>query len=773
MTITKRILCGMLFGGLGLGSGTAFGQGTAFTYQGYLNESGHPANGNYDLSFLLYSTNTGGNVVAAPLTNVATGVSNGLFTVSLDFGNVPFAGDPRWLEIAVRTNGGGVFTALGPRQQITPVPFAVTAVNLSGPLPATSLGGAYANAVTLDNRGNKFAGDGGGLTNVNAHKLHGKDADSFWGLAGNTGSSSVSNFLGTIDVQPLELRANGRRALRLEPNTNGAPNIIGGTASNVVNAGAVGVVIGGGGAANYGGAGFSNRVASDFGIIAGGGANYIWPQSPWGAIGGGYANVIGGPHATIAGGVSNAVGSLYESIGGGFGNEINAYTSLLYGKPSDGAGSTISGGLGNGILDGYQYYTDPVRPGLNTIGGGGTNLILATGGGSSSSANAIAGGSNNGIYGNAGGHTIGGGSYNEVGMPNGGSDSCVIAGGFANVVVGGESFSRCTISGGAHNTIGDEGNFFEGDTIGGGENNLADGTFLTIGGGYYNAIEGNYPYPSESTIGGGWGNIMRVSSESTIAGGAGNQVSASDWAAVSGGERNVVTNCDWAAIGGGSGNIVSGSYGAVPGGHNNSATTSAFAAGSGARATTEGTFVWSDSTSVSYDPVSYPTPGGGTNSFNVRATGGLYFVTAVNATNGQPTSGMYISAGGSGWNTYSDRNAKTNFASVDGRDILNRLAAIPILRWNYKTQDPSVQHLGPMAQDFNAAFDLGEGDKSGQKKYIHSLDIDGVALAAIQGLNTELKERDAKIQSLERDVADLKSMVKSLLQESAEDSNAR
>ena len=341
-----------------------------------------------------------------------------------------------------------------------------------------------------------------------------------------------------------------------------------------------------------------------------------------------------------------------------------------------------------------------------------------------------------------------------MGEPNGGANGCVIAGGDGNLIVGGESYFDCTISGGAGNRIGGEQDFFGGNTIGGGENNFADGYDLTIAGGYANSIETFGEAFEYKTTG------------SCIGGGQSNVIALSDWATINGGANNEITNAGWTTVGGGRSNFVSGDYGTIAGGLNNFAGMKAFAAGSGARASMPGAFVWADATGLSYDPHSYPTPGGGTNSFNIRATGGLYFVTAVNAANGQPTSGMYVSAGGSGWNTYSDRNAKTNFASVDGRDVLNRLAAIPILRWNYKTQDPSVQHLGPMAQDFNAAFDLGEGDKSGQKKYIHSLDIDGVALAAIQGLNTELKERDVKIQSLEKDVADLKSMVNALVRTS-------
>src|SRR5687767_6158432 len=83
---------------------TAFAQGTAFTYQGRLNDGASPANGTYDLKFALFDAASTGNQVGGALTNAATAVSNGLFIVTLDFGN-QFPGPDRWLEIGVRTNG--------------------------------------------------------------------------------------------------------------------------------------------------------------------------------------------------------------------------------------------------------------------------------------------------------------------------------------------------------------------------------------------------------------------------------------------------------------------------------------------------------------------------------------------------------------------------------------------------------------------------------------------------------------------------------------------
>src|SRR5260221_3297250 len=85
---------------------TAFAQGTAFTYQGRLNDGANPANGNYDLTFTLFGVSSGGSAVSGPVTNSATPVSNGLFTVTIDLG-AAFPGANRFVEIGARTNGAG------------------------------------------------------------------------------------------------------------------------------------------------------------------------------------------------------------------------------------------------------------------------------------------------------------------------------------------------------------------------------------------------------------------------------------------------------------------------------------------------------------------------------------------------------------------------------------------------------------------------------------------------------------------------------------------
>jgi hypothetical protein len=100
----------------------------------------------------------------------------------------------------------------------------------------------------------------------------------------------------------------------------------------------------------------------------------------------------------------------------------------------------------------------------------------------------------------------------------------------------------------------------------------------------------------------------------------------------------------------------------------------------------------------------------------------------------------------------SDRNKKENFTNVDAAEILRKVAALEITTWNYKTEPDSVRHMGPMAQDFKAAFELGNTDKA-----IFTVDADGVSLAAIQALHGEMKALQADNERLAKDLARLES----------------
>src|SRR5882724_7742835 len=123
---------------------STWAQGTDFTYQGHLTDGGNPANGtNYGMVFYLYDAPTNGyQLDSLPIGSVP--VSNGLFTVDLDFG-ASFPGADCWLGITVQKNGGA-FTTLTPRQKLTATPYAITAANLSGTLPAGQLTGNLPSA---------------------------------------------------------------------------------------------------------------------------------------------------------------------------------------------------------------------------------------------------------------------------------------------------------------------------------------------------------------------------------------------------------------------------------------------------------------------------------------------------------------------------------------------------------------------------------------------------------------------------------------------------
>jgi len=115
------------------------------------------------------------------------------------------------------------------------------------------------------------------------------------------------------------------------------------------------------------------------------------------------------------------------------------------------------------------------------------------------------------------------------------------------------------------------------------------------------------------------------------------------------------------------------------------------------------------------------------------------------------------------FNNYSDRNAKQDFAPVKPEEILEKVAHLPVTAWSYKTDAPT-RHIGPMAQDFHAAFDVGTDEK-----HIAPMDEGGVALAAIQGLNAkvdyqaaQLRAKDAELQALKATVAELQQTVRRL-----------
>lgn len=446
-------------------------------------------------------------------------------------------------------------------------------------------------------------------------------------------------------------------------------------------------------------------------------------------------NVIGGysGNSVPAGVVGATIG------GGGQSGSINQATAN-FATVGGGAGNTASGE--NATISGG--YTNTITSMAGTIGGGWANTA--------SGESATVGG---GYANTAGGDdsTVGGGNASTAS-----GESATVGGGLNNTASG--QFYT-TVSGGVSNTA-------SGDnaTIGGGGNNTASGPSASVGGGGDNTASGdsatvagggnNTASGERATVGGGLNNTASGDYDSTV--GGGNSNVASGWSAtVSGGYTNTVSGAA-ATIGGGEANTASGQYATVPGGqYSTAAGSSSFAAGSYARANHDGSFVWGDSNAVG---INSPAD----NTFIVRANGGIWFGQVTSSFTPTIGSGVFISTStgaylttGGAWTNASDAARKENFAPVDGREVLGQLVNVPVGTWNYRAEDADIRHLGPTAQDFYAAFGLGNSDKA-----ISTVDADGVALAAIQGMYQVVQEQEAQIAAQQGQIADLEARVAAL-----------
>jgi hypothetical protein len=835
----------LLASGLSLAQGPApeAAMGTAFAYQGRLTDAAGPVNGTCSFTFKLYdqagsgSPPTGGTLLGSEA-RTGVEVSDGLFTVQLDFGAAAFGGEARWLEIAVDC-GEGV-AVLSPRQALTPTPYALYAAS-AGRASWQSLQGVPAGfADGVDDNTTYSAGTGLVLAGTTlslapAYRLPQSCANGqipewngtnwacgdddvggvFWSLSGNAGTTPGSQFLGTTDNKALELKVNSARVLRLEPNSI-SPNLLGGFHGNSVTAGVAGATIGGGG-----NQGWVQQVTDHYGTVGGGGYNqagdgagavddaayatvgggfYNAASGPWSAVGGGFYNAASHDLASVAGGGGNTASGYAATVGGGLSSRATAdYATVSGGGQTDledpetgnqateqyatiggggdntasALGATVSGGMAN--TAGSQYatigggYSNETSGGWSaTIAGGQQNTAVGgatVGGGNTNRASGgyatVAGGYNN----RATEHdsTVGGGGHNQAGNDNEDTDDAqyatvggglsneasehgtTVAGGIGNEASGVES----AVAGGTDNTASGSAG-----TIGGGKDNTASGDAATIAGGGRKAWDdtnlGNKATDNYTTVGGGANNLAgsddanKANAEfatvaggymntadgrqATVGGGADNH--AAYRATVSGGLSNEASG-SYSTIGGGYDNRASGSYAAIPGGTGNLASQNhTFAGGRKAQALHDGAFVWADANDYAFE--SYQA-----NEFNIRATGGVRIALRLNSY-GVGNWWCIATVANGGWSCTSDRNAKENLVLADGQQVLDRLEQVPIYYWS--ATGNTVRHLGPMAQDFRAAYGLGDDDTA-----ISTIDLDGVALAAIQELNQRLQAQEAQI----------------------------
>jgi hypothetical protein len=761
--------------------------GASFTYQGQLLDAGAPAHTDYDMRFTLHDAEVGGAQVGPIAERENVAVSNGLFTVVLSFGSDIFTGDTRWLEIGVRpgaSSGSDPYTTLSPRQLLTAAPYALyapaagTASGLvcSGCVGAADLeAGAVQTshlapgAVTADRIANgtiqpaqlgftpgtvTSVTAGTGLTGgtITASGIiaanigttpgtvaagdHNHDA-AYWKVAGNSGTTAGSTFLGTTDNQALEIKVNNRRALRLEPSTT-SPNIIGGYSGNSVTA-SFGATIGGGGQS---GAGSNNRVTDNYGTVGGGGGNQA---------GDGAGTTSDRNYATVAGGLQNAASGPYAAIGGGWGNvasgQLNCPGIFCVGNGTVGGGinntasgalATIGGGAVNQASGDYATIAGggTSDPNDSATGNRATGDYGTVGGGGNNSASAryttIGGGNSNKVTDHNG--TVSGGSSNQAGSTNldpADAQSATVGGGGGNQATDGYA----TVGGGGSNTASSEY-----ATVCGGSSNTASGRYATVAGGYDNEAVGLY-----ATIAGGGRATAELATTR-------NQVT-DDYGTVGGGGYNragdgaaSTSNATYATVGGGYRNTASGQYATIPGGFNNTASGDySFAAGRRATAAHDNSFVWGDG--------SRAFSSGAANEFRVLATNGFRFYFNDTDDHCDLTNAL------AGWQCFapSDRNRKENLAPADARAIVARLATLSIQTWNYTSQDPSVRHIGPMAQDW-ATFGYGDNNT----REISAVDANGIALAAIQGVYQIVQEKEAQIAAQQTRLSALEQRLNAL-----------
>jgi len=308
--------------------------------------------------------------------------------------------------------------------------------------------------------------------------------------------------------------------------------------------------------------------------------------------------------------------------------------------------------------------------------------------------------------------TIGGGRENNATGPN-----STIGGGHNNTSSG----RRSTIGGGAANTASDLDT-----TIGGGSGNTASYRFSTIGGGTENLASGL---------------------DSVISGGANNQANGV-FSSVLGGVNNQAIEIG-STVNGGAGNLASGVYAVIPGGFANQAGGDySFAAGREASILAEhgGTFLFADSIDQVFTSQAK-------NEFAVRSTGGARFVTDADL-NGNTVSGAQLRPRSNGWETMSVRNATREVSPEERGRILEQLMNVPIHTWSYGDQGATVRHMGVGGEEFHTTFKLGENNG-----YTSTGDLDGIALASIQGLYEIIDKQRLEIAHLQAEKSDIEERV--------------
>ncbi len=674
-------------------------------YQGRLTDpTGTPVvDGAYSAIFRIYDETS--TLRWSETHNVNT--TDGLFSVRLGSNGSPLTQDifdyPEcWLGITV-----GADPELTPRARLTTVPYAFKAIQAdTAGHSLTIADGSVTTGKISDGTVGFIDINQNGATPGQIMKWNGSawvaDNESAGGSAGwvDDGNTvrleTVGDSVGIGTVSPSEkldivgnIAASGKATIG-PGHTNSGNNA---------------VVVGGNNTAtgdNTFVAGTGNTTSGIYSVVVGGDLNTASGEGA--AIGGGRMNLVEGFSSAICGGYADTITATadYSYLFGirsnltedstfmvdmphiRFGDEVDGYEF----PPSDGAADQMLATDGSG----HVGWTDAPGGSNWTVSGS----VLYT-----RQYRGIArGGASNILHGGYTHTMVNLGVGCTTGSEEGDVHYAAVSGGLGNVAGG----NYAAVAGGYHCTASGSST-----AVGGGVYNEASGIRSTIAGGYTNTASGDC-----ATIGGGVVNEAN-GVRSTVAGGNDN-----------------IANGDWSTIGGGYGNTANGYYSTVPGGMDcESSGDLSFAAGKRAKATHDGSFVWADAGNYDFNSSAE-------DRFHVRASGGTYIYS-----NHLSTAGVRLSSGSSSWTTVSDSTLKRNIREVDCQNVLQKVAELPVSQWSYRTQDESVEHVGPMAQDFHRLFGLGEDDK-----HINTLDPDGIALAAIKGLYELNREQATQIEKL-------------------------
>jgi len=676
----------------------AHAQGTTFTYQGRLDVDGIAATGLYDFSFRVYDAVTNGLFFGGAVTVSATPVSNGLFTVALAFNPAAFDGSPRWLDIGVTTNGGGVFNSLTPRQPVTATPYAMIAGSVTGAIPLAQLPpSVVTNGASGINITGTFSGDGAGVTNVNLGLSSGGSIRPESGVfilnaTLNVGSSPSAVIAADVNGDgKLDLISGNYSANTLSVLTNNGSG--GFVFSSLPAVSSPESVV----AADVNGDGkmdliVANLAANTLTVLTNNGSGgFVISSSP--GVGAGPFSVTtndfngdGKVDLICANSAANTVSVLTNNGSGGF---------VLSSSPAVGSGprSVMAADLnGDGKADLIcANYTANTLSVLTNNGSGGFVLASSPTVGISPVSIMVADVNGDGKMDLISANYNGG---NLSVLTNNGSGGFVLA---SSPAVGSGPISVTAA-----------------DINGDGKLDLISANFasdsLSV---LINKGNGSFALTASLAVG--------VKPQSVVAAdvngdGKTDLISANQFVSTL---SVLFNNIEFDGFFVGSGQFSTASFGST-------LSQKLFLYGvdwgfgiqSGvlySRVGTGGGFAWYDG--GTHNDATYNPGAGGTIRMKLDS-GGL----VVN--------GTFVSA--------SDRNLKQDFSEVSGRSILEKVAQLPIQTWTYKN-DPGTKHLGPMAQDFYAAFAIGPDDK-----HITTVDESGVALAAIQGLNQKLQEQRAE-----------------------------